>query len=125
MNGLGLHSRRLKRSLFTLDRASIWTRGSRSIFAVIQQQPSVWERSLKSWRKRRCQHSQCTTNRAGAGAETEEESATRNLSFTAVEQPRKSSGLVGSSNLPPGTSPTSSALRCMALNPCRDRGSQP
>src|SRR5436190_6568333 len=33
--------------------------------------------------------------------------------------------LVGSSNLPPGTSPTSSALRYMALNPCRDRGSRP
>ena len=66
MNGLGLHSRRLKRSLFTLDRASIWTRGSRSIFAVIQQQPSVWERSLKSWRKRRCQHSQMHDELSGS-----------------------------------------------------------
>src|SRR5712671_1983133 len=33
--------------------------------------------------------------------------------------------LVGSSNLPPGTSPTAPALRCMPLNPCRDRGSRP
>src|ERR1051326_2943090 len=33
--------------------------------------------------------------------------------------------LVGSSHLPPGTSSTAWALRCMSLNPCRDRGWQP
>ena len=38
-----------------------------------------------------------------ASTETEEESRPRHLPFAAVEQPRKLSGLVGSSNLPPGT----------------------
>ena len=38
-----------------------------------------------------------------ARTKTKEKSAARNLSFAAVEQPRKLSGLVGSSNLPPCT----------------------
>src|SRR5262249_49087994 len=100
-DGMGLHSSGLKRPplhWFVCRSA----RALRSASARSYSHNQAFGRNDRDRSQKRSNNvGKRSENRAST--KTKETSAARNLSFAAVEQPRKLSGLVGSSNLPPGT----------------------